>query len=67
MKPNDEMWQALRETGWSNDDLLELQEFMRDDEPGSSADPDFERRLRLDLWWRLITRLHAPGSSPPHG
>jgi hypothetical protein len=48
----------------SEDELLELQEFMLGDHLGSVADPHFKERLRRDLWCLLVTRLRGGSSSP---
>jgi len=52
---------ALSREGWDPESLGELREFADDEPPGEPADPVFKERLRLDLWWLIVTRLEAFG------
>jgi hypothetical protein len=56
---------ALRDVGWSAEDLADLREFVTASPAVDPPDPAFKERLRLDLWWLIVTRWTAARRDGP--
>jgi hypothetical protein len=58
---------ALEAEGWSEHELEALREFVANDGPAVTADRAFKERLRMDLWWMIVTRISSIGSGSQSG